>query len=390
MRCGLKKTLGNQELTSVNLSRPPWISRVATLAATCVALLAMACSGGNPSGGPPPPLAKDWFFVDSLSGTVSGFTNASGRLEPLPGSSINFAMTPPTLLTSFAVGPTGMFLAGITVNSSSGSTLQIANIASGGAISLTQMTASVNSPLGLAISSQGVIAVSDGLSIQFLTVQNNSLVAGPAMQTSAGPEDLAFRADGKVLYALNVGSGISVFSVGPDLSLQLIQNLTLPLAAGQLGGGVVRIRLSAAGNKIAASTLDGWLYVGDVNATDGMVSGITETQVHSNANLEEVVLDPNGQNIYTADQDNGGIYEFSTAGGTLTPLAGSPIATLPGVTGLETDSSAAHIYAAGPGFPQSQIVTYTRDLSTGNLSATGESVSTGGFLLGRIVRVAPH
>jgi 6-phosphogluconolactonase (cycloisomerase 2 family) len=362
----------------------------AILALTTATSLVTACGGGGNSSVNPPPTATEWFFVDSVSGNVSGFSNASGRLEPLPGSSVNFPITLPSLLTSFAVKPTGMFLAGITVNSSSGSTLQIANIASGGAISLTQMTATVTNPLGLAISSQGVIAISDGLSIQFFTVQNNSLVAGPAMQTSVGPEDLAFRADGKVLYALNAGSGISVFSVAQDLSLQLIENLTLPIAAGQLGGGVVRIRLSAAGNKIAASTLDGWLYVGDVNGTDGMVSGITETQVHANANLEDVVLDPNGQNVYTADQDNGGIYEFSTAGGNLTPLANSPIATLPGVTGLETDSGGAHLYAAGPGFPQSQIVTFSRDLSTGSLTSTGESVSTGGFLTGRIVRTAAH
>lgn len=283
-----------------------------------------------------------------------------------------------------------MFLAGITVNSSSGSTLQIANIASGGAISLTQMTASVTNPLGLAISSQGVIAVSDGLSIQFFTIQNNSLVPSPSVQTSVGPEQLAFRADGKVLYALNAGSAISVFSVAPDLSLQLIENLTLPLAAGQLGGGVVRIRLNTAGNRIAASTLDGWLYVGDVNATDGTISGITENLVHANANLEEVVLDPAGQNVYTADQDNGGIYEFSTTGGNLTALAGSPIATLPGVTGLETDSNGAHLYAAGPGFPQSQIVTFSRNLSTGELTSRGESVSFAGFLTGRLVRVSAH
>src|SRR5207247_7851021 len=143
-------------------------------------------------------------------------------------------------------------------------------------------------------------------------------------QTGGSPQDLAFRADGKVLYALNAGNAISVFSVAPDLSLPLIQNASLPLAAGQLGGNVVRIRLNAAGNKIAASTLDGWLYVGDVNGTDGTISGITEAQAAPSANLEEVVLDPTGQNVYTDDQDNSGIYEFSTAGGTLTALPAHP------------------------------------------------------------------
>jgi DNA-binding beta-propeller fold protein YncE len=129
------------------------------------------------------------------------------------------------------------------------------------------------------------------------------------------PAGSSVRGDGKVLYALNAGRTISVFSMASDLSLQLIQDAVLPLAAGQLSGNVVCMRLSASGNKIAATTLDGWLYAGDVSSTDGTISGIAEIQAAQNANLEEVVLDPTGQSVYISDQDNGGIYEFSATGG---------------------------------------------------------------------------
>ena len=346
--------------------------KLVILAATWLAIFAVACGGGSSSTNPPPPTALEWFFVESFSGQVEGFSAPSGHLEPIPGSSVSFVPASPspplTLLTAFAVAPTGMFLA-VTASTAQGpATLEIANIASGGAISVTPLTAPVANAYRMAIASQGVIAISDGFStIQFFTLQNNALLAGLAVQTSVSPQDLAFRPDGNVLYALNAGGAIAVFSVAPDLSLQLIQDAPLPLAPGQLGGNAVRIRLNAAGNKIAATTLDGWVYVGDVNGTDGTVSGITEAQAAPNANLQEVVLDPTGQNVYTDDQDNGGIYEFSTAGGALTALPGSPVATPLGSMGMETDSTGTRLYLGTPGFPSSQIVTFSRDLSSGKL-----------------------
>jgi DNA-binding beta-propeller fold protein YncE len=220
--------------------------------------------------------------------------------------------------------------------------------------------------------------------------QSNALFMGATVPTAAGAEDLAFSADGKTLYANN-GSAISVFSVSDDTSLQLLETAILPLAAGQLSGSVVRIRLAAAGNKLAATTLDGWLYVGNVSAVDGTLSGITETQVAQGANLEEVSFDPAGQNVYTGDQDNGGIYGFSVTGGKLTPLPGSPFSTgtLPGgPTGLAINSAGDRMYIVMGA--QSAIFTYARNTNTGEILPTGEVVGTGGFLAGRIVRTLAH
>lgn len=362
------------------------------LASLFLSILATACAGGGSGINPPPRGASDWFFVSSFVGQVGGFSAASGKLEPIPGSSLNFSPSTSVSFATIGIAPAGTFVACILLNTQTGTpTLKIANIASGGAISLTPLSATLANPVGLAISQQGAIAVSDGFSIQFFTVQNNTLVAGPAQQTSASPEELAFGPGGKVLYALNAGSAISVFSVGSDLSLQLIQNVNPPLASGQLGGDLVRIRLSAQGNKIAAGTLDGWLYVGDVSATDGTISGLTEIQAAPNANLQEVVLDPTGQSVYASDQDNGGIYEFSTTGGSLSALTASPIPTLPGPMGMEVNSAGDHVYVVnGVAFPQGQIVTFSREKSTGKLTATGDSVSAGQIFSNRMVRVPAH
>lgn len=368
----------------------PIFSELPALAALCLAVFAMACAGGGSGIHPPPGGASEWFFVNSLAGQVNGFGAASGKLEPLPGSSVNFSPSSLSLATT-AVDPRGTFIACILVNPQARTTtLEIANIASGGAISLTPTSATLSNPIAMTISPQGAIAVSDGLSIQFFTMQNNALT-GPIQQNGVIAEPLAFRPDGKFLYGLNGGSAISVFSVAPDLSLQLVQNATLPLAAGQIGGGLARIRLSASGNKIAASTFDGWLYVGDLNAADGTISGITEVQVAPNANLQEVVLDPMGQSVYANDQDNGGIYEFSLTGGGLTALTGSPIATLPGPTGMEVNSAGDRLYAVfGAGFPQAQIVTYAREVSSGKLAATGDSISAGQIFSLGIERVSAN
>ncbi len=152
--------------------------KLVILAATWLAIFAVACGGGTSSTNPPP----------SFSGQVEGFSAPSGHLEPIPGSSVSFVPASPspplTLLTAFAVAPTGMFLA-VTASTAQGpATLEIANIASGGAISVTPLTAPVANAYRMAIASQGVIAISDGFStIQFFTLQNNALLAGLAVQT---------------------------------------------------------------------------------------------------------------------------------------------------------------------------------------------------------------
>lgn len=389
MRYGLNE-VGLKQQPSGRVAQKYFLtSRLRMLGSIFVATLAMGCAGGGSGINPPSGGASDWFFVSSFTGQVNGFSAASGKLEPIPGSFLNFSSSTSVSFATIEVAPTGKFVACILVNSQAGTTtLEIANIASGGAISLTPLSATVVNPLGLAISPQGAIAVSDGVSIQFFTMQNNTLVAGPAQQTSAFPEALAFGPGGKVLYALNAGSAISVFSVASDLSLQLIQNVNPPLALGQLGGDLVRIRLSPQGNKIAVGTFDGWLYAGDVSATDGTISGIMEIQAALNANLQEVVLDPTGQSVYASDQDNGGIYEFSATSGSLTALAGSPIPTLPGPMGMEVSSAGDRVYVVnGAAFPQGQIVTFSRELATGKLATTGNSVSAGEIFSNRMVRV---
>jgi 6-phosphogluconolactonase len=395
MRCEPNHEVRSQE---ANPEVPPKLtltSKLVILAATWLAIFTVACGGGSSSinpPSPPPPGTNEWFFVGNFSGNISGFSAASGKLEAISGSSITLS---PSFLTNFAVKPDGTFLAAITVNQQQVATLQIVNIGAGGTLALAPLTDVLGNPGGMAISSEGVIAITDvGTgTVQLTTVQNNLLFRGASAATGPLPQDVVFSSDGSRLYVgNNAGGTISVFAVsGQGATLQAVQTAQLPVAAGEFAPAIVRVTLSASGRKFAATTPDGRLYVGNVSPMDGTLSGFTETNLGMNANLEEVVFDPSAQNVYTADQDNGGIFGFTlSTGGGVTPLAGSPFSTgtLPGgPTGMAFNSAGDRLYAVMQG---QAVFTFTRNTSSGQLALNGDVVSSGGFLAGRIVRVPSH
>jgi len=371
--------------------------KLVIVAATWLAILAVACGGGSSSINPPPPppVTPEWFFVGNASGNISGFSAASGKLEPIPGSSITLPLLFPSLVTNFAVKPDGTFLAAITVTQQLVATLQIVNIGTAGTLTLAPLTDLVGNPGGMAISSEGVIAITDvGTgTVQLTLVKNNLLFRGASAATGPLPQDAVFSSDGSRLYVgNNAGGSISVFAVsGQGATLQPLQTAQLPVAAGEFAPDVARVTLSASGRKFAATTPDGRLFVGNVSPMDGNLSGFTETQLGTNANLEEVVFDPSAQDVYAADQDNGGIFGFAlSAGGSVTPLPGSPFSTgtLPGgPTGMAFNSAGDRLYAVMQG---QAVFTFSRNTSSGQLALTGDVVSSGGFLAGRIVRVPAH
>jgi DNA-binding beta-propeller fold protein YncE len=338
-----------------------------------------------------PPLTpagtSDLFLVSNLSGDVAGFADTSGRLAPVSGSAVRFAFP----LVAFAADAKGNLLAGISGSPLGGASLQAATIGPGGKLTANMATTSVVTAESVAVSTQGVIAVTDttDAAVKLFTLQNGQFVAGASASTGPLPQDATFSADGKFLYVADNANGtISVFSVSSATSLQLAQTAQMPVAPGEFSPSLVRVRLSAAENKIAASTPDGRIFVADLNGSTHLIANATEIHVAANANLEEIGFDPNGQSLYALDQDNGGIYEFSLAGGTPQPLTGSPLPTPPGISGMAVNSAGNRVYVVVGSL--STVVTFARDVQTGALSSTNESVASGGLLAGRIVRVAGH
>lgn len=158
-----------------------------------------------------------------------------------------------------------------------------------------------------------------------------------------------------------------------------MQTAFLPVAPSEFAPNVVRVALSVSGTKFAAPTFDGRLFVEDVSAMNGTLSGFAEIHTAAGANLAEVVFDPSAQDVYAADQDNGGIYGVRVNGGGVTPLPGSPFSTrtLPGgPTGMAFNSAGDRLYVVIGA--QSSVFTYMRDTSSGKLTPTGDVVSSVG------------
>ncbi len=143
-------------------------------------------------------------------------------------------------------------------------TLQIVNIGAGGTLTLTRLTSGLGTPGGMAISSQGVIAITDVGSgtVQLTMVQNNLLFQGASAATGPLPQDVVFSDDGSRLYVgNNAGGTISVFAVsGQGATLQPVQTALLPVAAGEFAPDIVRVTLSASGRKFAARRTGGCLW----------------------------------------------------------------------------------------------------------------------------------
>jgi WD40 repeat protein len=356
------------------------------LIAAAAALLLSAC--GNPTTQPPvipPPGSGDLFLVENLSGDVAGFTEVSGQLRPIADSAARFASP----LFAFAADASGTLIAALSGSTLNVGSLQEASIGAGGRLTLQTATTSVVGVARVDVSIAGVIAVTDknDALVKLFTLQNGQFLAGASASAGSEPDDVAFSADGKFLYVADRHDGtISVFSVSSAASLQLLQTAQMPAAAGEFSANLVRLRLAAAGNKIAATTFDGRIFVADVNSASRMISHAVEVHVAGNANLEEVVFDPTGQNLYALDQDNGALYEFSLSGGALQQLAGSPLSTPLGPSGMALNSAGDRVYVVIG--PLSSVVTYTRNTQTGTLSSTDQITSSGGFLAGRILRLA--
>ncbi len=354
----------------------------------CAILIALLSGCGHhtvpvsPSN-PPQGGQSDVFLVGNLSGQVAGFSVQAGKLVRLAGALAQF----PFPLDNIAAQPNGSLLVAVSGPGTTGNNAQTAVLNPGDLLAL-QAKFSLTAPSAVDVSQGGLIAATDENDdlVQILAVQNNQVSLASTAMTGPSPRAVLFSTDGRVLYVANsFGSSISTFSVSDGGLLQLRQTLQLPLAAGELTAPVVRIRLSPSGDKLAATTAAGQLYISTVNSTDRTLSGTQETRVPSNANLEEVIFDPSGQDVYTADLDNGLIYGFSVAAqGNAVSLPGSPYSASPSPSGLAVNSQGTRVYAVLSA--TSEVVTFSRS-TTGQLSPTGEAISSGGILAGRIIRV---
>jgi 6-phosphogluconolactonase (cycloisomerase 2 family) len=387
MRCEQKEVVIQQGGRLSFWRRSFTKAKLAMFASELLALLALACAGGGGTVIEPPPPASEFFYVENFSQSVDGFSVQSGHLVAIPGSGTVIPFPPLTI----AADPGGQFLGLLEIQNLTTPEVQLVAIQPGGTL-VPGAQVPIAGAAGLTFSGSNLLAVIDqnGDQVEVFAIQNGALTMVSSAPTGSNPTDVLFSANGRTLYVANrFGDNISVYSVSAAGAVQPVQTLFLPFAAGQVIAPVERLRLNSAGDKLAATTGIGQLYVSKVNATDGTLSATQETIVAAGANLQEVIFDPSGKNIYAADQDNGGLYEFVVAAdGSTTPLPGSPLPTGALLDGMAMNSTGDRLYAVTA--INSEIATFLRDTTTGKLTATSDVVNTGGILPGRIVRVPAH
>lgn len=333
---------------------------------------------------PPPVGSTDVFLVANFSGQLSALSVQSGHLSPVAGSLAQF----PFPLDNIAAQPDGSLLIAISGPATTGNNAQTA-VLQPSDLPMPQAQFSFTAPSAADVSASGFIAITDENDdlVEILAVQNSQVHLIATAPTGPSPRSALFSADGHFLYVGNsFGSSISAYAISITGVPELRQTSQLPLGAGELTAPVVRLRLNPSGSKLVATTAAGQIYISNVNPSDGTLSATQETLAPPDSNFEEVVFDPSGQNIYTADLANGLIYGFTVASdGRAISLPGSPYEASPGPSGLAVSSQGNQLYVVLSG--ASEVITLARS-TTGELSATGDVVASGGFLPGRIIRVA--
>ena len=103
-----------------------------------------------------------------------------------------------------------------------------------------------------------------------------------------------------------------------------------------------------------------------VDGANGALTFIASTTMASPSRA--VVVDPSGKYVYAANVNSASVSAFAVneTSGTLTPLAGSPVATVSSPQALAIDPSGRYLYVASNSGP---LAGYAIDSATGALTA---------------------
>jgi hypothetical protein len=234
-------------------------AQLAMMAGELLALLALACRGGGGSLMGPPPPAGEFFYVENFSQFVGGFSVQSGHLAAIAGSGTRLPFPPLAL----AADPKGQFLGLMELQNLATPEVQLLAIQPAGTLLLGAQVPMAGAAK-LAFSGNRLLAVIDqnAEQVEVFAIQNGNLTMVSSAPTGALPADVLFNRNNRTLYVANrFGGSISVYSVSSGGAIQPLETLSWPLARGQGMAPVERLGLNSAGDKLAAVTGIGQLYV---------------------------------------------------------------------------------------------------------------------------------
>jgi 6-phosphogluconolactonase (cycloisomerase 2 family) len=324
------------------------------------------------------------------TGSLIGFTVASGSLTQVQGSTYSLAFTPQAMVMT----PNNSYLY---VSGSNGD-IYCFTIGSGGAITSGIAVANAD-VLAMDVSPDGnwllgldaVTTAVDEYQINTTTGALKLYTPTPYTVTNGAnviPRALKFAPNGNYVFAALGTAGYVVYSFDTSTSSGALTNPLTPLSwpssisanalAVSPNSTYLYLALSGTGGGLAAYTI----------GSNGALTSVSSSPATTGTQPFSVVVNSAGTDVYVANRGSNNISGFSIASnGTLTPLSGSPYTSGIAVTALGVDNSGDYLLAVANG-GSSDLTQYSYD-SAGNLDFSA-STATGTDPVGALALAMTH
>jgi 6-phosphogluconolactonase len=177
----------------------------------------------------------------------------------------------------------------------------------------------------------------------------------PRTPVGAAPTVLAMDPAGTYLYVANSGDkSVSVFSIDPAKgALSTVAQTSGPTVP--LGITPINMQVAPSGGFLYVTGAGQPGYIEVFTLSQGVLSPLTPTSFFfTGTNPYGLAISPNGSYLYTANNIDNSISEFTVSTGSLSQLANSPIGQQSGTTtpvALLIDKTGAFMYVANQGSP---------------------------------------
>jgi 6-phosphogluconolactonase len=152
-----------------------------------------------------------------------------------------------------------------------------------------------------------------------------------------------------------------------------------------VGSGSIAVAADASGKFLfVANAGSSNISAVSINQTDGGLTQVAGSAFAAEAGMDSIAIDPTGLFLYavTGNSDNLWAYSVNPSSGALTPLSGMPVAIAAGTSSsfVSIDNSGKFLYVAAHGSVSSGIYGFSRDTSTGAITAlSGFPVAVNGL-----------
>jgi|HubBroStandDraft_1064217.scaffolds.fasta_scaffold05915_2 6-phosphogluconolactonase (cycloisomerase 2 family) len=189
--------------------------------------------------------------------------------------------------------------------------------------------------------------------VSLFAISGDGTIAEKGTRTPVGqdPTVLAIDSAGAYLYVANTGDeSISVFSIDASTgSLAPVAQVSGPTAPL----GIIPINLQVAGGFLYVTGAGAQGYIEVFSLSSGVLTPLSPSSFYiTGTNPYGLAITPNGGFLYTANNVDNSISEFSVTSGALSQLSNSPIGQETGYSGpvaLLIDKSGSYLYVANQG-----------------------------------------